>query len=458
MIFRSMFDGSEKSHRKSELDADPAIQDVLTATGYRLAREKKSKRKKVHKYLMSGGKILEDCGYIAGSCIPIVPVYGKRWFVDGIERCMGHVRLAKDAQRLTNSLMSWLADMAGRFDIEKPILTPEQIAGHAQQWADDNISRYPYLLINPITDATGQQVASGPVGYTKAPTVPPAMAALAQLAEQGLSDLLGKQEAGEQMQSNISGKVVELVQNRLDMQVFIYMSNLAKSMKRCGEIWLSMMKDIAVEPDRKMKTIDKDGQVGAVVLNQPMFDAEKGEDYLENDLSQAMFEVDVDVGPSSSSRRSSTVRSLTALISITEDPQTKQALTLAAIANIEGEGLQDLRDWARASAVRDGVVKPTEEELQKMAEEQASQQPDPQAQLAGALTQQALADAEKKRADTVNALASADLKAAQAQKVAAETDGARVSSMIDAADAIQRVSTPPDQVMPMAPPTAMPTL
>jgi len=458
MIFRSMFDGSEKSHRKSELDADPAIQDVLTATGYRLAREKKSKRKKVHKYLMSGGKILEDCGYIAGSCIPIVPVYGKRWFVDGIERCMGHVRLAKDAQRLTNSLMSWLADMAGRFDIEKPILTPEQIAGHAQQWADDNISRYPYLLINPITDATGQQVASGPVGYTKAPTVPPAMAALAQLAEQGLSDLLGKQEAGEQMQSNISGKVVELVQNRLDMQVFIYMSNLAKSMKRCGEIWLSMMKDIAVEPDRKMKTIDKDGQVGAVVLNQPMFDAEKGEDYLENDLSQAMFEVDVDVGPSSSSRRSSTVRSLTALISITEDPQTKQALTLAAIANIEGEGLQDLRDWARASAVRAGVVKPTEEELQKMAEEQASQQPDPQAQLAGALTQQALADAEKKRADTVNALASADLKAAQAQKVAAETDGARVSSMIDAADAIQRVSTPPDQVMPMAPPTAMPTL
>lgn len=458
MIFRSMFDGSEKSHRKSELDADPAIQDVLTATGYRLAREKKSKRKKVHKYLMSGGRILEDCGYIAGACLPVVPVYGKRWFVDGIERCMGHVRLAKDAQRLTNSLMSWLADMAGRFDIEKPILTPEQIAGHAQQWADDNISRYPYLLINPITDATGQQVASGPVGYTKAPTVPPAMAALAQLAEQGLSDLLGKQEAGEQMQSNISGKVVELVQNRLDMQVFIYMSNLAKSMKRCGEIWLSMMKDIAVEPDRKMKTIDKDGQVGAVVLNQPMFDAEKGEDYLENDLSKAMFEVDVDVGPSSSSRRSSTVRSLTALISITEDPATKQALTLAAIANIEGEGLQDLRDWARASAVRAGVVKPTEEELQKMAEEQANQQPDPQAQLAGALTQQALADAEKKRADTVNALASADLKAAQAQKVAAETDGARVSSMIDAADAIQRVSTPPDQVMPMAPTTAMPTL
>jgi hypothetical protein len=89
---------------------------------------------------------------IAGRCIPIIPVYGKRWVVDGIERCMGHVRLAKDAQRLKNTLLSWLAEMAMRFDIEKPILTPEQIAGHAVMWAEDNIKKYPYLLRNAMTD------------------------------------------------------------------------------------------------------------------------------------------------------------------------------------------------------------------------------------------------------------------------------------------------------------------
>jgi hypothetical protein len=56
--------------------------------------------RKVHKYVLSGAKVLEDSGYIVGKHIPIIPVYGKRWFVDNVERCCGHVRLAKDAQRL----------------------------------------------------------------------------------------------------------------------------------------------------------------------------------------------------------------------------------------------------------------------------------------------------------------------------------------------------------------------
>ncbi len=61
---------------------------------------------------VSGGKVLEDAGYIAGKNIPIVVVYGKRWFVDNIERCMGAVRLAKDAQRLKNMQLSKLGEIS----------------------------------------------------------------------------------------------------------------------------------------------------------------------------------------------------------------------------------------------------------------------------------------------------------------------------------------------------------
>lgn len=458
LIYKSLFDGTEKKVKKSEIDEDQQQVDVLRATGFRLAREKKIKRKRVHKYLMSGGKILEDCGLIPGSCLPIIPYYGKRWFVDNVERCMGHVRLAKDAQRLTNSLMSWLAEMANRFDIEKPILTPEQIAGHATMWAEDNISKYPYLLVNPIIDANGQMTVSGPVAYTKAPNIPPAMAALVQIAEQGLQDLLGNQQAGEEMQSNISGKVVELIQNRLDMQVFIYMSNLAKSVKRCGEVWLSMMRDIVTEENRTMKTIDLQGKSGQAVLNRPMYDEEDGEEYLENDLSEATFDVDVDVGPSSTSRRAATVRSLTALAAITDDPQTKQALVLGIIENMEGEGLQDLRDWARANAIKLGTVKPTEEEMQELQQEAQSAQPDPQTQYLQAAASHELASADKKRADIVDTVASADLKHAQAQKLLVEMRGMNVDALINAAEAIRRVAIPHEGMSPldMQPPPALP--
>ena len=53
------------------------------------------------------------------------------------------------------------------------------------------------------------------------------------------------------------------------MQSFIYMSNFAKAMKRSGEIWLSMAKDVYIEDKRKMKTIAKTGKAGIVELMQP---------------------------------------------------------------------------------------------------------------------------------------------------------------------------------------------
>lgn len=436
-------DDTEMRVPDQELKDDPQKLSQLLATGFRQVREKRVERRVVHKYVLSGNKVLEDCGIIAGRCIPIVPVYGKRWVVDGVERCMGHVRLAKDAQRLANMLMSWLAEMAGRFDVEKPILTPEQVAGHAQMWADDNIKKYPYLLINAVTDASGNSVPQPPVAYTKAPQVPPAMAALTQLAQQALTDLLGNQQAGEEVKEQVSGKAIELIQNRLDMQTFIYMSNNAKARKRGGEIWLSMMKDIAVEPNRRMKMLTKDGKPESVELNQPAYDPEKGREVIKNDISAAHYEVDVDVGPSSSSLRSAVVRALTGIASITQDPETQQALTLATVANLEGEGLQDLRDWARAKAIRMGLIKPTDEELAELAAEQQNQKPDPQAAYLEAEAGKAAALTVKAKADTFKVLADTEKAKADTAATLAGIDQKDRQQAIDAAAAFQRAAIPP---------------
>lgn len=184
-VYRGL-DGTEKKVKDAELQADDTLEEQLLATGYREVRQKKVKRKRVHKYIMSGSRILEDCGFIAGKCIPIVPVYGKRWFVDNVERCMGHVRLAKDPQRLKNMQLSKLAEISAISSVEKPIFTPEQIAGHQQAWTDDNLKNYPYLLINQLTDQNGQPVAVGPQSYTRSPQIPPAMAALLQITEQDM--------------------------------------------------------------------------------------------------------------------------------------------------------------------------------------------------------------------------------------------------------------------------------
>jgi hypothetical protein len=373
---------------------------------------------------MSGGGILEDQGYIAGKNIPIVPYYGKRWFVDNVERCMGHVRLAKDPQRLKNMQLSKLGEISALSSVEKPILVPEQVAGHQVMWAEDNIRNYPYLLVNPITGPNGETQAAGPVAYTKSSDIPPAMAALLQLTEQDMAEILGNSQQADKMVSNISGKAVEMIQTRLDMQSFIYMTNMAKAMRRCGEIWLSMAKDIYVEEGRKMKSIGAMEQVESIEMMKPTIDAETGELVYENDLSQANFDVAVDVGPSFTSRRESTVRSLTGMMQVTSDPETQMILQSMAIMNMDGEGISDIKDFFRKKLVQMGVVPPTDEEQQQMMEAMMAQQQqqDPQtvylmaeAQKSEALARKALADteltmanAEKAKADTLSILSEID--------------------------------------------------
>jgi hypothetical protein len=362
-IFETI-DGSEERYTTYDFNEDEQLEEMLAAVGTREVRQKRVKKKKVHKYIMSGSHILEDCGYIAGKCIPIIPVFGKRWFIDNIERCMGHVRLAKDAQRLKNMQLSKLAEISALSTIEKPIFVPEQVAGHQVMWSDDNLKNYPYLLVNPITDQNGAQAVGGPVGYTKPPQIPPAMAALLQITEMDIDQILGTQSAGEEVTSNLSGKAVELIQTRLDMQTFIYMSNFSKAMRRCGEVWLSMAKELYVEDERTMKVIDVTDTVDSITLMTPAI-SEIGEVITENDLSKASFDVDVDVGPSSSSKRSATVRALTGMMQITADPEMQSVLGSMAMMNMDGEGISEVRDFFRQKLIRMGVVKPPPKQRQR---------------------------------------------------------------------------------------------
>ena len=420
-IFRSI-DGTEEKYRQEDFKADETLEETLIAIGSQEVRQRKIKRKRVRKYIMSGGKVLEDAGYIAGNCIPIVPVYGKRWFVDNVERCMGHVRLAKDAQRLKNMQLSKLGEISALSSVEKPILTPEQVAGHQIMWADDNLRNYPYLLVNPITAADGSTQISGPLAYTRSAQIPPAMAALLQITETDMKEILGSSGQGDKMVSNISGKAVEMIQTRLDMQTFIYMSNFAKGMKRAGEIWLSMAKDIYVEEGRKMKVIGRTEDVNTVELMKPMV-SDTGEVILENDLSRAKFDVNVDVGPSSSSKRAATVRALTGMMAITDDPQTKQVLQAMAMMNMEGEGIGEVRDFFRKQLLRLGVVKPTEQEAQMLMEEQQmrGQQQDPQAVFLQAAAEEATAKASQARASVIKTVADAGLSKAKTAETLAKT-------------------------------------
>jgi hypothetical protein len=437
-IFQNI-SGEEERYSQADFANDETLEETLLAVGSLEVRQKRVKRKKVRKYVLSGGKVLEDAGYIAGKCIPVVPVFGKRWFVDNIERCMGHVRLAKDAQRLKNMQLSKLGEISALSSVEKPILVPEQVAGHQMMWAEDNLKDYPYLLINPVTDQNGNQAISGPVAYTKSPNIPPAMAALLQITEQDMQDILGNAQGADKMVSNISGKAVEMIQARVDMQTFIYMSNFAKGMKRCGEIWLSMAKDVYTESKRRMKTLTQTGETDVVELMQPTIDQETGEIVMANDLGAAAFDVNVDVGPSSSSRKSATVRALTGMLQITQDPETAQVLGAMAMMNMEGEGIEDANSYFRKKLLRMGVVQPTDKEKEELMAEMQNTPQDPNTMYLQAAAANEEAKAAKARADTVETIANSELRRAQTLETLGKVDESAQNMAITNAEAIQRM-------------------
>ena len=420
-IFQAI-DGTEERYSSADFEADETLEETLAAVGTLEVRQKKIKRKRVRKYIMSGGKVLEDAGYIAGNCIPIVVVYGKRWFVDNIERCMGAVRLAKDAQRLKNMQLSKLGEISALSSVEKPILVPEQVAGHQVMWAEDNLKDYPYLLVNPITGPNGEQQISGPIAYTKSPQIPPAMAALLQITETDMQDILGNPQGADKMVSGISGKAVEMIQTRVDMQAFIYMSNFAKGAKRGGEIWLSMARDIYIDLNRKMKTISRTGETGMVELMKPAINTQTGAMVTENDLSAATFDVVAEVGPSSSSKRQATVRDLTGMLQLTQDQETSQVITAMAMMNMEGEGLSDTNAYFRKKLLRMGVVKPTEDEAQELMAEMQGKPQDPNAMYLQAAAEEATAKAAQARANTVKTVADAELSRAKTIETLSNVD------------------------------------
>ena len=426
--------GEKERYTEADFEQDEELESRLFAAGTVKSSEKKAKRRKIHKYIMDGNEVLDDVGIIAGKFIPIVPNYGKRWFVDSIERCMGHVRLVKDAQRLKNMLTSKLAEITALSPVEKPVFIPEQMAGHETMWAEDNIKNYPYLLVNQLTDAAGNPQPAGPVASVKPPSVPPALAALVQLTDVDMKELLGSSGEADKMLSHVSGKAHEMVQKRIDGQAFIYMDNFSKAIKRVGEVWLSMAKDVYVEKGRAMKTIDPMGQIGQAQLFSPAA-GENNAVTEQNNLTEASFDVDVDVGPSSASQREATVQTLVGMSATTQDPQTRKVLEAMIMLNMEGDGIGETREYFRKQLVGMGVLPPTPEEAEAMAK---PKEPSAQDQALLAMAAEANAKAKKLEAEIQKVQSEIQLNAAKTAETYSDVDMKNLQKVKDTLEMEQK--------------------
>ncbi|HGH7262912.1 TPA: portal protein [Serratia marcescens] len=397
------------------------IEDELAEAGFVEIARRSVKRRRVYVSVVDGQNFLEKPRRIPGEHIPLIPVYGKRWFIDDIERVEGHIAKAMDPQRLYNLQVSMLADTAAQDPGQIPIVGMEQIRGLEKHWEARNKKRPAFLPLREVKDKAGNIIAGAtPAGYTQPAVMNQALAALLQQTSADIQEVTGGSQAMQQMPSNVAQETVNNLMNRADMASFIYLDNMAKSLKRAGEVWLSMAREV-YGSEREVRVVNEDGTDDIALMNAQVVDRQTGRVVALNDLSTGRYDVTVDVGPSYTARRDATVSVLTNVLNsmLPTDPL-RPAIQGIIMDNLDGEGLEDFKEFNRKQLLTSGIAKPRNQEEQQIVQQAqmaAQSQPNPEMVLAQA--QMVAAEAENKKAD--NATRETVIKAFTAQQDAQES-------------------------------------
>ncbi|WP_313109084.1 portal protein [Atlantibacter sp.] len=383
--------------------------DDLAEKGYVKVSERKVKRRRVYKSIITLTEILKDRELVAGEHIPIVPVFGEWGFAGDKEVYEGVVRLTKDGQRLRNMIMSFNADIVARNPRKKPVFFPEQIAGYEHMYSDSD--DYPYYLQNQ-KDENGTDFPIGPIAYMENPEVPQANAYMLEAATNAVKEVATLGVDAQAANGQIAFDTVNQLNMRADLETYVFQDNLATAMRRDGEIYASMVNDVYDVPRQVTITLE-DGSEKDVQLYSEMIDLATGQHVVTNDI-RGRYECYTDTGPSFQSMKEQNRAEIQELLAkVPPGTPEWQMLLLQYFTLLDGKGVELMREYANKQLVVMGLKKPeTPEEMQMVQQAQSQpQQPSPEAiQAQGVLL--------TGQADLINAQA----KQAQIQVEAAKVE------------------------------------
>lgn len=435
-VFTSDVTDETQRYFKSELQDGQAAD--LKAQGWKQT-SRMVKRRRVHKYILNGKKVLKDCGYIAGCHIPIVPVYGEVDFVDGMMRWRGFVQKKMDASRIFNGQLATLVEISGSSSGDTPMVDPARIPPAAAEiWARRNIDRPAYLPLLPQTDAEGNIVKTD-VDTLVAPQVPATTAAILQLT---MGILTGDDENADEVKANVSAEAMDIAAQRVDDKSAIYIDNMRLAVQREGEIYLPMAREIYCEPGRKVDVLSVDGESDQATLMEPSLGSDKIF-RIRNDLTQGKYKVVATVQEATATKRDKAVRQSLNVAEIAikaNNMEIAGAALLNAIENQDGEGMEKLQAFAHSKAVAIGLDEPTDAEKQELEQAQATAKPDPAAEALTATAAKENSAAKLNEAKAVQTLADAALKQAQADAVGGPERAHDVPTGLEAPTAVADVT------------------
>lgn len=340
----------------------------------------------------NGIELLEEETEVACEYIPIVPVLGEEFIVEGRRYLVGVVRYARTPAQMYNLWTSAMAESIALAPKAPWLATPTQIAGFETYWQRANTVNWPYLPYNPDPKAPGEpkrQFAEPPIeAITQA--IAHADADIKNVSSYDPSLALHGPEQ--------SGKALLLRRENSDQANFGFQDNMNRAVRHGARIMLSMIQRVMDVP-RIVRILNPDGTKDTVQLGKPTYYKGAKKTF---DLTVGEYDISASAGPSYDSKRKEAAASIMSLVQ-----------SFPPLMQFCGDLLVRDMDWPQSQAIADRLKKMLPAQLQDPAD---GQEPIP------AQAQQTLANQDQmiqKLTQAVHTM-SAKLEAQQVQSASRE--------------------------------------
>jgi len=283
----------------------------------------------------NGHEILDETDW-DGDDIPVVPVYGVRYNIDGKIITEGAIRHAIDSQRMYNYMASTEAETIALTPKAPYIIAEGQMEGYESQWANANRATQAFLPYKPTT------IAGVPVPAPQRQSYEAATQAITQaraLASEDIKATTGIYDASLGAKSNeTSGVAIRGRQQQAQTSNFHFADNLGMSIRQAGKILINLIPKVYDTP-QAIRILSDENEQEIIEINK-MFKRNGKE--VRYDLNVGEYDVTVDTGPSYQTKRQEAAQFMMDFAKMI--PQQASMISDLILKNMDVPGASDMAD------------------------------------------------------------------------------------------------------------------
>lgn len=294
-----------KTEYKSKLE-----QGELDRLGITIVQERESVRRRVMWYKMTAKEILAEREW-PGHWIPVIPVYGAEYELEGKVIRYGMVRGMQDPQRMYNFWRTAETEVVALAPKAPWLVAEGQIEGKEDVWNAANNKSFAYLEYKPTVN-DGQPVP--PPQRLEPQGMPQAQVNAAIGASEDMKAVAGMFDpalgaAGQET----SGVMVQRRQQQSDRSNFHFYDNLCRSIRHTGKIILDLIPHY-YDTQRVIRIIGEDGVPDSVTINQKQMNEQGIITATLNDVTVGEYDIVIDTGPGYQTKREEAAENMLGLL------------------------------------------------------------------------------------------------------------------------------------------------